>query len=285
MGMLTLASDHPTAADLWFILTYLYVTLATTWTLACWLSLKWLHEKNPCAWKRPRKRQITPEHWRTFTRFKWSGLIVILVLSLSVIAIARSMQVAEWERKEQEKIAEQQEVLRKELAQLKGRLYPGNDPMPEHICGDIKDEEIVLFLGTNAGVTKHFPHTVLRIKDQDRLMVNRGNDGSIAVTLDVFSRDGRIIARIENGEFVINQNNVLESKRRDRHSVEVIDQGGRRVLNMRYLNPKAMVIDAALYYPDVGPVVIEGSRFLYGGLHGTIGHNCSRNVKVDIHLD
>src|SRR5687768_4805758 len=53
-----------------------------------------------------------------------------------------------------------------ELSLLEGRLYPGEEPMPSHVCETIKDGEVVVFLGSNAMLVETFPHTVLEIKGQ-----------------------------------------------------------------------------------------------------------------------
>jgi len=172
-----------------------------------------------------------------------------------------------------------------ELSLLEGKLYPANEPTPSHSCGKIEDTEIIVFLGTNAAITKIFPHTILKIKGKERLMVNKEPDGSLAITLDVFSQDGRIVTRIEDGKFLINPNNALPNKRKDASSLQVFDQYGTQVLNMQYLNRQAIWIDAVLHYPGIPqPIVLNGSKSVSAS-DGEIYANCIRVMGADIELN
>jgi len=275
--MLKLASDYTTAADLWFFLTYLYVGLATVWTLVFWVSTEWLQKKNPGRWKRPRNRRITPGDWRTFNGLKWGGIILVLAGALFVASIARWMQVQEWERKFQEATKKQEEALRQELQQLKGKLYPANDPMPNHRCGPIEPNDLVIFIGSNTFIAHKFPQTILEIKGKKILAVDKGVDGSVVVSLDVLSRDGRIIARLRDGEFIINPQNYLDAiPRKDRSSLTVTDQNGTQVLDMRYINSQAIKINTVLAYPDMEPLKFNEGGTTWGGL--SIKNMCARNV-------
>ena len=67
----------------------------------------------------------------------------------------------------------------------------------------------------------------------------------------------KIIVLIENGEFTINPNNIFKTERPDYSTLKVIDQFGTIVLNMRYANKSAMVIDAKL-----AGVTLDGSHTL-----------------------
>ncbi|MBI4572114.1 MAG: hypothetical protein HY713_02360 [candidate division NC10 bacterium] len=134
--------------------------------------------------------------------------------------------------------------------------------------------ELVVYLGGFAGVAQQFPHTVLNVKGQNRVVLNRRPDGSLGLSLDVLGQDGRLITRIHNGEFVINQSNFLQMKRADRSSLRVVDQFGLEVLKIRYLNPQAVRIDAVLRYPGSQPIRFSGSEIGAGF--------CSRGNDADI---
>jgi hypothetical protein len=171
-----------------------------------------------------------------------------------------------------------------ELSLLKGRLYPANDPMPAHACGHIDKDEVVIFLGSNIVVTRQFPHAILIVDGKSRLEVNRDDDGSIAISLDVLSDDGKVVARILNGQFTINQNNALDLTRKDRNSLEVVDQSGTQVLSMRYINPQVMWIDAVLHYPGINPIVISGSSGIQNQI-SQIRKNCLRGRGLSYEAD
>ncbi|MBU6481161.1 MAG: hypothetical protein KGS09_11525, partial [Nitrospirae bacterium] len=76
--------------------------------------------------------------------------------------------------------------------------------------------------------------------------MDKHQDGSLAMSVELRSNDGKIIVRVERGEFTINPNNYFKKYRKDRSSLEVIDQNGKSILNLRFFNPRAMWINASL---------------------------------------
>lgn len=82
-----------------------------------------------------------------------------------------------------------------ELSQQEGTLYPADDPMPAHPCGALKDDQIVLFMGSNVSVPDSFPHTALRVMGKDRIIVNREQDGAIRVSLEIFDARGILVVQ------------------------------------------------------------------------------------------
>ena len=80
-------------------------------------------------------------------------------------------------------------------------------------------------------------------------------------------------------QFIVNYNNSLDMRRKDRGSLEVIDQLNKQVLSMRYLNRQALLIDAVLHYPGLkNPIVIDGSKLL-SGRNQIIRGNCIHGVS------
>jgi hypothetical protein len=136
-----------------------------------------------------------------------------------------------------------------QLAQaLNGRLYPASDPTPANICREIPQGAVILFLGDNAFVIWKFPHIVLHSRSLGPLVtLDRAPDGSITVLADVRSRDGRIIARMDQSGFVVNRNNLLEIQE-TRSALSVVDEYGTEVLDARYLNPQAFKLSGVLHY-------------------------------------
>ena len=128
----------------------------------------------------------------------------------------------------------------------------------------------------------------------DRDPKNRG----INVTMDVFGADEKIVVGIEKNEFTVNPNNYYRMKRPDKSTLVVLDQYKKEVLNIRYLNRRAIKLSALLYYPGVqGPIEIDddGIKVETGlvsdscslGLakgYGVIGiHAYARQAAVKIH--
>ncbi len=277
LGMSKLAVDYPDVSALWFLLTYLYIGLAGAWTLGCWLASDLLHSFNPDKWKPRLKKRATPRAWQKFKYLKFGGVVAILFASIVVGSIVRWIQAKDEIRKEQEIIAKQEAALQEELKQLKGRLLPANEPMPSHSCGQIGPNELAVFIGSNTFITHKFPQTILEISGKRILVVDKMTDGSISVSLDIRSRDGRIIARLHDGEFVINPQNYLDGiPRKDRSSLTVTDQNGMQVLDMRYINSQAIKINTVLKYPGMEPLRFDEGGTRWGGF--TMGGACLRNI-------
>ena len=153
-----------------------------------------------------------------------------------------------------------------ELSSLQGRLYPANDPTPSNPCDhhlkDNKQYHYVVLFGSQAVAVEKFPFTIMKVQDRDLFLINRESDGTIVVSLDIFDANGRVIVVIDKGQFSINPNNYLPKPHRpDRHTLVVYDQYNNQVLKMRYLNKKAITVDAILRVPGVStPIIFWGSN-------------------------
>ena len=221
---------------LWY-LTYLFVVIIIVWGIGCWLCSENLRKKDSSKWKLERRRKCSNEQLRaygsTFIRWKYGVVGVLLLVggaSLWGVYYLKTQV---------------------ELSRLHGRLYPASDPLPS-VCKDAIDEgALAVFLGHFVAVTHSFPHTVLQVRGKDTIVIDKDEDGILAVTFVIRSEDNRVIAEFTQGEFTINPNNIFKWYRRDRHSLEIIDQFGESVLNMRFVNPRAMWIDAALPGRDI----------------------------------
>jgi hypothetical protein len=132
---------------------------------------------------------------------------------------------------------------------LNGSLIPGKEPTPKTSCGDIPAGGALLTLGSedqhNGSIVTKFPHIVLASRrngvDSPVVTLDRDIKGTIFVLLDIRSRDGRIIARMDSDGFVVNRNAYLEMKK-DKNSLKITDEYGAEVLNVRYLNRSAISV-------------------------------------------
>jgi hypothetical protein len=173
------------------------------------------------------------------------------------------------------------EIIEKEVqgvTQLKGRLTPASDPTPPNMCAAPAKGEVIIFIGSNGNTAKvhKFPHVVLFLRSLGPVLsVDREKDESIDIIMDVRSTDGKIIARLNRDGFVVNQNNYLEMKRPDEHSLIVVDQYGTEVLNVRYLNRQAIKLTGVVNYPGRGPINLDfiGPRNICSEMKGADGVN------------
>jgi hypothetical protein len=146
----------------------------------------------------------------------------------------------------QENLFKRQEELSESL---NGKLIPGNFPTPANNCGAIPSKAVALFVGTNVTITDIFPHIVLfSLKMGPVLTIDR-SDNSMSILLDIKTRDGKIITRMDRDGYVVNRNEDLQIKRPDKSTLIVIDVYGLEVLKARFLNPRALQLTGAIRYP------------------------------------
>lgn len=158
-----------------------------------------------------------------------------------------------------------------------GLLVPGAAATPVNPCKDIPTDAMTILLGRSASYTSNFPHTVLRIKGQDVLIMD-SEDGKIAISAMVFSSDGRIVAEITRNEFHINPNNYFRKERPRPQTLRVFDQQNRKVLDVDFLNPRAIRFSGVFSHPD-SPIVISDGAGLF---RNTI---CFGNNQTDVNID
>jgi len=145
---------------------------------------------------------------------------------------------------------------------FEGRLYPANEPTPPNPCRDsIRENDLVVLLGASAVRADRFPVSIINVGGEDRLVLDRVDDGSIAISLDILEEDGDVSIRITQGKFSIRPNNLHAHNRKDRNSLEITDPSGTQILTMRYVNKHVLVVDAVLRYHglDGPPVIFSGS--------------------------
>jgi hypothetical protein len=251
-------------AGLLFGLAYFFIIGTFLWGLGCWLTSENVHKNNPQNWSRAKRKRATQSDTYRFYALKYGvSVAIISVLVLSVVFIR-------WVDEKHE------------LSLLRGWLYPDNDPFPStNVCSKVlsKNGLLVFFSPDWVGGGDRFPHTILRVKGKDIIFLDRRDDGSLGISLDVFGQDGTIIAKIEKGRFSVNQNNILEMIRTDRSSLRILDQTGTQILSIRYFNPQAIWVDAVLYYPGYPyRITLHGSD-----LEAT---NCAYNSgRADVNIE
>lgn len=153
----------------------------------------------------------------------------------------------------------------------KGWLKPKNSPVPD--CSNSPKGRLFLLHGGNTSWDTEFPRTVIGFKDQNgvvhrNLVIDKEESGRIAVTMDIFGPDGKIIARIEKNHFTVNPNNYFDTKiEEDGSTLQVWDQSGREVLFISYLNSCAIKVRALLYFPGNRQIKITNDDEVIGSMH------------------
>lgn len=166
-----------------------------------------------------------------------------------------------------------------QLTLWKGRLEPDSLPTPDNACSGFNkntSQFMTLLLGDDAAYADQFPHTVIMVRGKDELVLDKDGEGRIAVTVNIFDKDGRVVAFFERGEFQVNQSNVSAISRPDLHTLIVTDEYKNEALYVHYLNKNTLHIGARLFNPAWGsrPVLIP-KEISPGTCRG-------RNVPADI---
>jgi len=182
----------------------------------------------------------THKEWKGW-RYAISLSVVVLFFALSFRAYTKSVE--------------------RELSLLHGRLFPSDETTPANSCSgdDFKGDGVLILMGFLTSYVDQFPHTVLSVDKQPRLVVNRDTDKSVWISLDINGADGKIIASLDRDGFTVREHSYFKFIRKDRSSLAIVDEFKQEVLNVRYVNPKAIWINAVLRYPGSNPAVLHGS--------------------------
>lgn len=222
-----------------FLPAYVFFSVAAIWALIYWQVSDHINTKAAELEKRAERFRKKPKQEKALIAFKkaqrnfWAsnlaGSATLIALLVFCLIWTHSAQVEY------------------ELSLMSGSLLPANDPDPPNDVCDANKDEVAVFMGDKGFKTAQFPQTVIRIGDDPVISIDRTPDGAVSLSVDVRDRSRKIIVRIHNNVFEINQNNYLSMKRKDRSSLVVNDQYGTEVLSARFLNSRSFRLSAKLY--------------------------------------
>jgi hypothetical protein len=124
-------------------------------------------------------------------------------------------------------------------------------------------------------VINKFPHSILQIHGHDVISIDRGEGGSLVMSVDMRDNVNKIIANLSKDGFIVSRNYELYMLRPDKSTVIIEDGFGREIIKARFLNPKAFALEGTVQYGDKAfPLEVQG----FYGL-------CSGHSTVDIKID
>jgi hypothetical protein len=137
-------------------------------------------------------------------------------------------------------------VLRTFGSPTEGVLRPGSwpDPPAQTSCPPPPPGALRAFLGSGAGLvwaTSDRLVVLSGVDGEEFLAIKRSPDGA-SVDATVLARDGKLFAQIKDSVFVANPNNTLKRNVPDPSTLEVIDEYGKEVLHVRYLNQDSLSV-------------------------------------------
>jgi hypothetical protein len=156
-------------------------------------------------------------------------------------------------------------ILQQEEEKYNGALIPANEPVPSGTVPsgwNPPDGTVALILGNSVSLAVWFPHTVILYKGKPALTISTNSQGA-TLSADFFDMDGKIVAILENNEFHINPLNSFRLERPDKSTLRVRDQQNVIVLDVRFLNPKAIKLNGSLRFPGGREVLIDEKKGVF----------------------
>jgi hypothetical protein len=218
-----------------FPLAYFFAFCGALWSAGVWLTSKTLLNKKPN--HRARLKTVRKYYFRMFA---W----------LTVIAIAFVFAVLLTHAVEEQT----------ELDQPGGLLIPANDLRPDNQCNvKMPQGTLAIYLGQSAVWFSEEPSllfppgalpAIVTKGGEVLLGIRKDQQNGLSLTSRIKDKDLRLLAEIDDNQFMVNRYSTFSMKRTDHSTLVVRDAMGDAVLNVRYLNPTAVRITGKLYFAN-----------------------------------
>jgi hypothetical protein len=170
----------------------------------------------------------------------WTGFAVAVLICLIVTLQIRNDMIDRNEKREAAANA----------AVYSGRLIPGNEKTPLPLPTGVPEDAVTIFLGDNMRVISPTRENyVFRSKGEQFLSIGIQDDGTMLLNATILDSVNNRIAKIIDNEFQADPQHAFNPKQPDEHSLVVRDSEGIEVLNVKFLNPKAIRVVGRFYLP------------------------------------
>jgi hypothetical protein len=145
-------------------------------------------------------------------------------------------------------LRKQEELLTREVELYEfsaGKMLPANDPVPT-TCDPLRVNDFLVSMGDVTWDTNTFPFIILKVGDRDVIKLDKSDSGAILISIDIRTKDGTTVARIDKNRSIINPSTGLVMWR-DKNTLVLEDQHGTELLNARYLNGKSFRISGSIF--------------------------------------
>lgn len=256
-----------------FTMAYLVFIVALIWSLGAWLSSQYLVKANPHNWNKNRKKTASNLKWAIskYRTTKWATSSGIVVMFCVCVYSTFDIQVA------------------KELSGLHGLLMPANDPDPSPQCTTQPTDLKVIF-GNTVMAANAFPFAAISVqetgKEESRITIvtlNKTSQGNVIFASDVFDQDGKLVARINNNEFSVDEPSIFRTykERPDRSTLVLTDHYGDQVLYVRLLNRNEIKILGTLFFPGHALPIAKGVGVTIDDKKGINGINLETPLQIN----
>jgi hypothetical protein len=239
----------------YFILADCFFAGSLVWAIGWWLSSEPLARKKPKLTKKQKKRNIQVSYV-SYRAWKWGVILLMIVAFGGSLKLASEIE------------------LDRELSLHGGLLVPANDPTPPSACSGDDSLFLVNFGPWSAG-TRHFPNIVFSSANIPRMTLEKNRHGELAVTTDIYDENENILVSIEKNHFIVT-NDAFEITHPDRSTlVVVVKHQKEKVLDIRFLNKRAIRIWGHFRYPNAPDLVASQEELRLGNLRLAGSGNCA----------
>lgn len=166
---------------------------------------------------------------------------------------------------------------------LSTKLVAGNEPTPPTVC-HVPNDAFAVFYGSNVSwTTRNDVQTIVKMAGDQMIAMSRSDDGrtGFITALKIFDDRGDIIARIdEDGRWVRSD---IRYKLPDHSTVVVYDHNDIEVLNMKFLNPKALSLTGTFRHPKSPNVTTITNEYMASGPI-RFRQSCSGNTNTFVDI-
>jgi hypothetical protein len=189
-----------------------------------------------------------------------------------------------WQKQHWDSVARNRHATTATAPELHGLLIPANDPTPDHGCGELPPNAVIVIMGKTGFVTERTAGTgTVNMNGLDLMTLARA-EGGINISARVFSADNKVVAQITNNEFYVNPpEKPFQLKRPDWHTLIVYDSEGNESLYIRHSNTISVKVRGRFYVNGRLAVATDDSLILPGGIvfdGGCFSGFTSTGIKV-----
>jgi len=172
---------------------------------------------------------------------------------------------------------------------IHGALVPGNLPLPPDTCAEVAEQfkklgrqlppmpadAMRVFFGNSEGFSTQ-PRLIVWTIGTDDILVLQKTESGMSVSAKVRGRDGQLEAQIVDNEFFINPRNLFRIQGAGTSSLSVFNPEGQRILEIEFLNQRAIKILGTFYGSNGEEITIGENEqvFLSHGAKFVSSHSC-----------
>lgn len=168
---------------------------------------------------------------------------------------------------------------------LSSQLYPDDLPFPFLPNNQkIPDNAVIVYFGSNISWGTKFPLTILAFNKEPMIVVDRpkNKDALVITTLKIFDDRNNIIARIdEDGPWI---DPSARKKRPNKSTLLVFDHNDKEVLNIKFINERAIQIEGIFRNSEIQRPVIITNDYMQVN-NGKVMGNVFANITTAIQLN